>query len=73
MFLRFLVACALLVWAQSASHNLTIDWIEPFSHPSARNQTVPPGARLEFAWEGKHNVYAMRDHAAWESCDFTQV
>ena len=56
-----------------ASHKLTIDWMKPFSDPSARTQTAPHSAQLEFAWDSKHNVYKMANRAAWENCDFLQV
>ena len=50
----------------------SVDWTKGFSG-KAEDQTaaVTSGEVLTFVWTGNHNVFLMKDKAAFDACDFS--
>jgi hypothetical protein len=66
------VATANTVCNPSTPFNHSIPWTKGFSG-KAEDQTMPvkSGEVLKFVWTGGHNVYQMKDKAAFDACDFS--
>ena len=58
--------------AAPVTPSTSINWVKGFSG-KAEDQTmdVKSGEVLKFVWTGGHNVYLMKDKAAFDGCDFT--
>ena len=58
--------------AAPVTPSTSINWVKGFSG-KADDQTmdVKSGEVLKFVWTGGHNVYQMKDKAAFDACDFT--
>ena len=60
-----------LVCTPGDTFDHSIPWTAGFGDPAARTLGVKDGDVLKFVWTGGHNVYLMKDKAAFDSCDFS--
>jgi hypothetical protein len=57
--------------AAMATKTMTFDFNKGFSgKPEDQALSVPSMTDLEFTWAGGHNVYLMKDKAAFDACKF---
>ena len=69
---------ALLLCAASTGADYVVDWRVPQeddanANPWVANVVVPEGEKVILAWTDYfafHNVFRMKDKAAYEACDF---
>ena len=70
---------ALLLCASSAAADYVVDWRVPQDNDANANAwvaavTVPVGEKVVLEWTDYfafHNVFRMKDKAAYDACDFT--
>merc|ERR1711937_608903 len=61
------VAVLFAVACHGHNHVIKIDWKIPMN-PATKTASV--GKHLQFVWTGYHNVYKMKDKAAFDACNF---
>ena len=50
----------------------SVGWAAGLSGPATgRTMDVMNGETIQFTWSGGHNVYSMKDKAAFDACDFS--
>jgi len=68
MFLLFAIA---LLSTLSNADAKVVDWTTQFGNNGDKDIEVKVGDTVTFNWNGNHNVYAMQNKAAYDSCDFS--